>query len=142
MVTKSDLAPSVPDWFSQFYAPVRKFGERIAEFFSPNSEASTTDDFYEITIELPGVSEVDISVEMDGDRLTISGEKRSNHEESGKNFFFSERAYGKFQRVFRMPPDADDSKVSASHRDGLLTIQVAKVKPTESKVKSIPINKR
>ena len=141
MVTKSDLAPSVPDWFSQFYAPVRKFGERVAEFFSPSSEAATTDDFYEITVELPGVSEADISVEMNEGRLTVSGEKRSSYEESGKNFFFTERVYGKFQRVFRMPPDADDSKVSASHQDGLLTIKVAKAKPVKSKVKSIPINK-
>jgi len=141
MIEKSDLSPSVPDWFSQFYGPVRRFGERVAEFFSPSSDAAKTDDYYEVNLELPGVGEDDITVEIHDGRLTVSGEKRSAHEEKGKDFFFSERSYGHFQRVFRLPADADEDKVAATHKDGVLSIRIAKSKPEATKAKSIRINR-
>ena len=106
MITKSDVTSVVPDWWSHYYAPVRHFGERVAEFFSPSSEAATTENSYEINIELPGVSETDISVEVHDSRLTVTGEKRSKQEEKGKNFYFSERVYGSFRRTFQLPDDA------------------------------------
>ena len=64
MVEKSELSRNVPDWWSQMFAPVRQFGERIAEFFAPSSEAAATEDAYEITVELPGVSDADIHAEV------------------------------------------------------------------------------
>ncbi len=139
MVEKSDLAG--PDWFSQFYGPVRRFGERVAEFFSPVSEASRSDDTYEVILELPGVAEADISVEVNDGRLTVSGEKQSSKQEEGKDYFFSERTFGRFQRVFRLPPDADEDAASAVYKDGVLTIQIAKVHPQQTTARSIPINR-
>ncbi len=55
MVEKSDLSEAVPSKFNHMYEPMRRFGEKVADFFSPNSEAATTDKYYEISIELPGV---------------------------------------------------------------------------------------
>ena len=139
MVEKSDLA--VPDWFSQFYGPFRRVGERVAEFFSPVSEAARSDDAYEVTLELPGVAEADIAVEVHDGRLTVSGEKRTSKEEQGKDFFFSERTFGRFQRVFRLPPDADDDAAAASYKDGVLTVRIAKLQPEQTAAKSVPINR-
>lgn len=143
MVEKSDLAPTMPEWLSQFYEPMRRVGQRVAEFFSPSSEALATADRYEISVELPGVSERDISVEVHDGRLSITGEKQSEHQQEGakdgRNYFFSERTYGRFQRVFRLPPDADDSKISATHKDGVLTVKIAKAAATGAK--SIPIDR-
>ncbi len=139
MITKSDLTPAFPDWWSHFNAPVRQFGERVAEFFSPSSEAATTEYSYEINIELPGVSEDDISVEIHDDRLTVTGEKRSKHEEEGKNFYFSERVYGSFRRTFQLPADANADKILATQKDGVLTIKIAKSAPTTPKPKKIKI---
>ena len=141
MITKSDLTPAFPDWWSQFYAPVRQFGERVAEFFSPSSEAATTENSYEINIELPGVSEDDISVEVHDGRLTVSGEKRSKHEEKGKNFYFSERVYGSFRRTFQLPDDASDDKILATQKDGVLTIKIAKLAPKTPKPKKIEVGR-
>ncbi len=141
MITKSDLTPALPEWRSHFYAPVRHFGERVAEFFSPSSEASTTENSYEINIELPGVREDDISVEVHDGRLTVSGEKRSKYEEKGKNFYFSERVYGSFRRTFQLPDDANADKTLATQKDGVLTIKIAKLAPKTPKPKKIEVGR-
>ncbi len=139
MFEKVELSPTVQDMWSQFYRPVQRFGERVSEFFSPNSEAATTADNYEITLELPGVGDEDISVEVNDGRLTVTGEKRSTHEEKNKDFYFSERIYGKFRRTFRLPDDADAEKIAATHKDGVLTIKIAKVAPKAVESKKIDI---
>jgi HSP20 family protein len=139
MVEKSELNPGTPDWWSQFMSPVRQFGERVAEFFTPNSEASHTDSNYEIKVELPGVSEDDISIAFQDGRMTVTGEKRTDHEEKGKNYFFSERTYGRFHRAFRLPEDADPERITATHVDGVLTIKIEKIAPKKAEPKQIKI---
>lgn len=141
MVEKSDMASSIPAWFSQMYEPMRRVGERVAEFCSPSSEAATTAEYYEISVELPGVSEDDIRVEVHDGRLSVTGEKRSETHTEGHSYFFSERTYGKFQRAFQLPADADQSKISASHKNGVLSIRVAKMASQETGAKSIPVNR-
>ncbi len=141
MVEKSDFSSNTPSWLSQMYSPLRWAGEKVAEFFSPSSEAATTDTFYEVSVELPGVSDSDIHIEVHDNRLSVTGEKQSARKEEGKSYFFSERSYGKFQRIFRLPPDADETKISATHKDGVLVIKIAKKDETASVGKSIPVNK-
>ena len=58
-------------------------------------------------------------LEVQGDRLVVTGEKRAQREESGKSYYFSERVYGQFRRSFRVPEDADLDTVSAAHKDGV-----------------------
>lgn len=142
MVEKVSQSNAAPDWLSQLYAPVRQFGERIAEFLAPASEASAKPEFYEIAIELPGVKEEDISVELHDSTLTILAEKRSSREEKDRNYFFSERQYGSYRRVFRLPPDADGNKISAHQENGVLMIQIAKVSPEKSNPKRIKVQRR
>ena len=141
MVEKSDFSATAPNWLSQIYGPMQRFGERVAEFFAPNSEAAAAADYYEISVELPGVPHENVSVDVHDGRLTVSGEKQEKKSEEGKSYFFSEITYGRFQRVFRLPPDADEDKISATHKDGVLTIKIAKAQPETSTAKSIPINR-
>lgn len=141
MVEKSELAANAPDWWSQFFTPVRQFGEKVADFFSPNSEAAATEDCYEISVELPGVSEDEIVVEVHDGRLVVLGEKTVTREEHGKRYYFSERAYGKFQRSFRLPEDADIDRTTANHENGLLTVLVPKKTPSAGKPRAIKVKK-
>ncbi len=141
MVEKSDLTSSPNAWWSQFYGPVRQFGERVADFFTPSSEAAVGEDYYEVSVELPGVDEKDISVEIHDHQLSISGEKKSEHEESGKNYYFSERAYGSFSRTFRLPADAAADKIAATYKDGVLTVKIAKSVPDKPKPQKIEIRR-
>ncbi len=141
MVEKSELTANPGDWWSHLYGPMRNFGSRVAEFFSPSSEAAATEDYYEITMELPGVSEDQIDVEFLDNRLTVTGEKQTRHEEKNKSYYFSERTYGSFRRSFRLPADADPDKILATHKDGILEIKIAKTAPEATASKKINISR-
>ena len=122
MVEKSHTS----GWWPNLYEPLRQFGERVADWVAPRSEAKAASGAYEITVELPGVAQGDIELSLQDGVLTVKGEKRSERKEEGEDYFFSEREYGRFQRSFRLPPDADAEGVSAAFSDGVLKITVPK----------------
>lgn len=136
MVEKSHTA----GWWPHLYEPLRGVGQKIADWFAPRAEAAVTQDFYEINMELPGVSVDDIEISLDKGHLTIKGEKRFSQESSGRSYYFSEREYGAFQRSFRLPADAKAEDVSADFRDGILTVKVPKAGPPPQKTHRVEIN--
>jgi HSP20 family protein len=85
-----------------------------------------TEGHKDITIraELPGVSAKDVNVEICGNVLTLSGEKRETREERTGPMYRSERRFGRFQRSIELPASADPSKVTAEHANGVLTITI------------------
>jgi HSP20 family protein len=125
MVEKS---PATTFWPS-FYEPFRQFGNKLAEWVAPASEASSDDNSYRIAMELPGVEEADIEISVDDRVVSVKGEKKTSREEKGDTWYFSERQYGSFARSFRLPGDADATKVSADLKDGVLTISAPKAAP-------------
>lgn len=127
-------------WWSGLFDPLKGLGSKISNFFSPTAEAAGNELYYEIHLELPGVAEADIDVTADNNILMVKGEKKFEHEESGKTYYFSERSYGHFQRSFRLPGDADKNKISATYRDGVLTVKIAKMEPGTGKGQRIPVN--
>ena len=136
MVEKSHttgLWPSLAD-------PFRAFGSRLAEWVAPASEASGDESAYRISIELPGVEEKDISLSAENGVVTLKGEKKTEREEKGETWFFSERQYGAFSRSFRLPPDADEENVSADLKNGVLTITVPKQKAESKATRTVKIN--
>ncbi|WP_347313643.1 Hsp20/alpha crystallin family protein [Defluviimonas sp. SAOS-178_SWC] len=94
-----------------------------------------------MAIELPGVEEKDIDVTVDEGMVTVRGEKKEEREEKGDTWYFSERQYGSFSRSFRLPADADQSKISADLKDGVLTLTVARAAPEVAKSRKVPIGK-
>ncbi len=126
------------NWWGGFFDPLRHVASKVADFFAPSAEAAASKDIYEINIELPGVVESDINVSVDRETLLVTGEKYFERNEEGKTYFFSERSYGKFQRSFRLPVDADHDKVEATFKDGVLCLRIAK-KPVSDSVKKIEI---
>ena len=81
---------------------------------------------YFIKAELPEVKRENVKVTVENGVLTISGERKFEKEEKDKRYHRIERSYGSFTRSFSVPDDADDSKVSAEFKDGVLTVQLAK----------------
>jgi len=120
MVEKHPLGAFWP----QLAEPFRQFGARLADWLAPASDASSDDQAYRITLELPGVDEGDIDIGIDHGMLTIRGEKKQEREEKGETWYFSERQYGSFQRSFRLPADADDTGITAALKDGVLSVSV------------------
>lgn len=141
MVQRSDLDPRPHDWWSQLLDPIRQIGARVAAFLSPSAEAAETAASYEITLELPGMSDDEIHLEIQGDRLVVTGEKRAQREESGKDHYYSERAYGRFRRSFRLPGDADLYSIGATHKDGVLTVTVPRYTSSRPAGRKIPVTR-
>jgi HSP20 family protein len=136
MVERSHTAGWLPP---QVYAPLRKLGEKVADWFAPKADGAMAADCYEISLELPGVAADDIAVAVQDGALTIQGEKRFDHEESGRTYFFSEREYGAFQRSFRLPPDAAKDRVEAVFKNGVLTVRIARLQPSAGEGMRVPV---
>jgi HSP20 family protein len=129
------------DWWPYLSGPFRNLGSRIHDFFSPQADAATTEDAYHIELELPGVKEEDIDISLHDGVLMVKGEKRSEREEKGKSYYFSERAYGAFQRSFRLPGDVNSERIDANFENGVLTVILPKRDLAEDKTTRIAINK-
>jgi HSP20 family protein len=105
----------------------------------PNIEVSDTDKEMKVTAELPGLDEKDVELELANGVLAIKGEKKTETED--KDRLFSERHYGRFER--RLPvEDIDEEKVSASFRNGVLTVTLPKTAQAQREVKRIAISDR
>jgi HSP20 family protein len=131
--------PHFSGWWPDVFEPFRQAGERVAEWFSPRSDAASADGGYEINVELPGVSRDDIDIELHDGVMTVRGEKKSERKEEGEGYFFSERQYGRFQRTFRLPADAAEEGIGAEFRDGVLRITVPRQAPEQPKAKKISV---
>jgi len=103
----------------------------------PSLEVSETDKEIKVSAELPGLEDKDVKVELVNGVLAISGEKKTETED--KDRLFSERYYGRFER--RIPvEDVEEDKISASFKNGVLTVTLPKAPQAQSKVKRIAVN--
>ena len=137
MVEKSHTSGFWPS----LYDPFRNMGARLAEWVAPASEAAAGNEAYKINMELPGVAEDDIELTVNEGVVTVKGEKKTEREEKGETWYFSERQYGAFSRSFRLPPDADGAAVDAHLKDGVLTVTVPKKAAFPAESAKIPIRK-
>ncbi|MDH5749808.1 MAG: Hsp20/alpha crystallin family protein [Rhodospirillales bacterium] len=92
-----------------------------------------------ISVELPGMNEEDVEISIKDNVLTLSGEKKSEHEVKGLNFYQRERFFGEFERAFQLPAGADIGKASAEMDMGVLTITIPKIAPSGKKARKISI---
>lgn len=109
--------------------------------FMPKVDVVETDKEVKVSAEIPGMEEKDIDVQLNGDILTISGEKSSEHEEKTGQYHRMERSYGSFRRDVQLPSDVDANKVEAVFSKGVLTINLPKPAESISKVKKIEVKK-
>jgi len=105
----------------------------------PAVDVTDTDKGFEITAELPGLSEKDVEVGFADGTLTIKGEKKEEKEERKKDYFVSERRYGSFQRAFSVPDGVDADKIEATFKNGVLTVTLPKTPEAQKQEKRIAI---
>ena len=114
-----------------------------AGVFNVRSNVSETEKDVRVTVDLPGMEEKDIDVSVVGNRLTIRGEKKSETEEKdakeGRQFHKVERLSGSFQRTMDMPFDIGDGDVSATFKNGVLTVTIQKPAEVQEKAKKIDV---
>ncbi|MFI5012882.1 MAG: Hsp20/alpha crystallin family protein [Hyphomicrobiales bacterium] len=107
---------------------------------SPSVDVHETDPAYRVTVELPGLNEEDVEINLRDNSLIISGEKKSEHEEKEDGRHYSERSYGRFQRVIPFAAEVDADKVQAMFQKGVLTIDLPKNAKAQDKTRRIQIN--
>ena len=108
-------------------------------FSAPAIDMSEDDKAYKISAELPGINAKDVDISVSGDTLVLRGEKRQEKEEKDKNYHFSERAYGSFQRAFELPASVDRDRVAADFSQGVLTITLPKRAEAQKPTKKIEV---
>jgi len=105
----------------------------------PTLDIADKGDSLVVEVELPGMKAEDIELSVDGNMLTISGEKKSESEQRNGNYYHVERSYGKFQRTISLPSEVDNDKIQAKAHHGVLTVTLPKseqAKPRKIEVKS------
>ena len=108
-------------------------------FSAPAIDMSEDDKAYKISAELPGLDPKHVDVSVSGNTLVLKGEKRQEKEETEKNYYFSERAYGSFQRAFELPASVDHNKIGADFSKGVLTITLPKTPDAQKEQKKIEV---
>ncbi len=108
--------------------------------FRPNLDVSSDDKSYHITLDLPGLTDSEVNVEVKGDKLYVQGQKKTENESKDRHFYRVERSYGAFQRVLALPEDASSGDIQASMKDGVLKLDIPRQKALETEVKKIQIN--
>lgn len=110
------------------------------QLFKPVLDIISEEKNYTIKVELPGVAQKDIEVELEDDILRIKGEKKHEKEQKHEGYYSMERTYGSFQRVLNLPEDCDKESIATSFKDGVLTIQIEKIPKPKNDVKKIEIS--
>ncbi len=110
-----------------------------SDWFKPFLDVASDEKKYSIKIELPGIDANDINIEVDGNTLKIKGAKRQEEEEKEKDYYRVERFYGSFQRILDIPDDGDTDNISATYKDGVLSIAVPRKALPKKDTKQIEI---
>jgi HSP20 family protein len=106
-------------------------------FWAPIVDIEEDNESIIVRAEIPGLKREDIKVSVQGNRLTITGERKQESETKNKTFHRVERSYGKFSRMITLPTDVDADKVKANYKDGILNITLPK--PEAIKPKHIDV---
>ena len=117
-------------------------GNGVGELLAgPRINVAETDDEIRLTAELPGVTEKDVQVTLDGDLLVIAGEKRQEQEKDEGNLRIVERSFGRFRRALRLPFAPEPDRVQAQFKDGVLAVEVPKEAEQRKRTRQIPVSR-
>ena len=131
-IVRWNPAREIDELFSRFW------GESVSNtHWVPSVDIRETADEYRIDVEVPAVAAEDVKVSVKDNVLTVTGERKHEKETEGKVHRL-ERHYGRFMRSFHMPEDADEDRIEANTKNGVLHLRLKKreaVKPRSIEVK-------
>ena len=120
------LDRDVDRFFEDFFSGgtlLKNFWGQGEDTFLPPVDIRETDEKYLVEAELPGVDPKEVKIQLEGDVLTISGERK---EEKTEGRHRSERRHGSFERRFSLPGGVDSAQVEAKYKNGILTVELGK----------------
>jgi len=136
-MTRTSLIPLLDDFDRAFNLVPFPLSEKGWSSYFPRLDLAESESEVRVTAELPGMDEKDIDISLSDNTLTISGEKKAEHEEKNGNFYRTERSFGSCTRTVDLPAEVNEDKVEASFKRGVLTITLPKsekAKKTTNKI--------
>jgi HSP20 family protein len=134
----SSLQTEMNRLFNTAFGDVQPGGAgNAARRWLPAMDLLETDQDFVLRADLPGMTESDVNIELEDNILTVSGERKTEHEGEREGFYRVERAFGSFSRSLTLPKGIDPEGVGASFRQGVLEVRVPK--PEERKPRKISI---
>jgi HSP20 family protein len=118
--------------FSSFFGPTAH-GSR----WMPATDIVESDGEYVLTADLPGMSEKDVKIEVENNVLTVSGERRSEHEDKRAGYHRLERSFGSFARSVNLPEGVNTDDIEASFENGVLSVHIPK--PAQTKPQRVQV---
>jgi HSP20 family protein len=97
----------------------------------PPAELKETEQAHVLAIELPGLKPDDVDLSLVDGAIVVCGHKMEENEDASSSYRVSERRYGRFERVFPLPPDVQRERIDAQFRDGVLKITLPKTKEAQ-----------
>jgi len=140
------LQDEFDELWKAFNDPFNGFQRRLPVPFEaksfPPMNVSESEHHLTVTLELPGMDAKDVTIEMMGNQLSITGERKWEDEKKGKEYHRVESQYGKFSRTLTLPENLrlDRESIVATFQKGILEIRVPKVEPTPAA--KIPIQSK
>ena len=113
-------------------------GPSLGRRWIPAMDLVESQDDFVLRADLPGLSEEDVNIELEDNVLTVSGERKSEHEERKEGYYRVERASGSFSRSLTLPEGVDPEKVSAKFDRGVLEVRIPK--PEQRKPRKVTIS--
>ena len=104
----------------------------------PAMDLVETDDDFVLRADLPGLTEADVNIELEDNVLTLSGERRLEHQDRKDGYYRVERASGAFSRSLTLPEGIDPDAIRASFENGVLEVRVPK--PEQRKPRKVTIS--
>lgn len=126
--------PNVEDFVQRLFYTWPNSDRTDDAVWAPRVDIHETDAEVLLDVELPGIDRKDVKVEVKDGLLNISGERKLERKVKEDGYRSVERRYGKFDRTFSLGDTVDAEKITASYKDGVMTItlpKVEKVKPRE-----------
>ena len=112
-------------------------GTTAQQRWVPSMDLVEADDHFVLKADLPGLSEEDVAIEVRDNALTISGERKAEHEARERGWYRVERSFGRFSRSLTLPDGIDPDAISASFDKGVLAVTIPK--PEQRKPRRIQI---
>jgi HSP20 family protein len=128
--------------FSTFFdTPTSRAGNggttAISRRWIPAMDLVETDEHFVLKADLPGISENDVNIEVENNVLTVSGERKTEHEEKHEGYYRLERATGAFARSLTLPEGIDAEAVGATFDNGVLEVRIPK--PVQAQPRKVQI---
>ena len=135
-VFRNRMSRLFDDSFNHFLAPINS-SEELSGKWLPPVDVRETDEALTLVAEVPGLSKDDVSITLENNVLTISGERRFEKDAEKESYHRIERAYGTFSRSFTLPANVESDKAKATFENGVLSIALPKSE--EAKPRKIAI---